>query len=51
VAKPKKQRRCERCSNYLAICGHDLTLKKRLKAVQIDTSWMPNAGSHGRTDN
>lgn len=41
--------RCVRCGNWPRICGHHLPLKERLKRVNVDTSWMPNAGSIGGT--
>lgn len=29
------------------ICGHDMPFDLKAKTVQLDTSWMPHAGSAG----
>lgn len=42
---PLDEGRCARCRNWLKICGHDLPFKERIRSVNADTGWMPNAGS------
>lgn len=45
----KTEGRCLRCGNWPVVCGHDLSFKERIKRVNVDTGWMPNAGSIGGT--
>lgn len=42
--------RCDRCSNYLKVCGHEAPFVERIRSVQLDTSWMPHAGTAGPTN-
>lgn len=38
----QKPAKCERCGNYLQICGHDLPFKERIKTVRANYSgWGP----------
>jgi hypothetical protein len=36
VTEEKTEPRCERCSNYLRVCGHNLPFKDRIRDIQID---------------
>lgn len=34
--------RCERCRNYLSLCGHDLPFSERAKSIRANyTGWGP----------
>jgi hypothetical protein len=36
LSDPKPSLRCDRCANYLVICGHDQPFLERIKTQRID---------------
>lgn len=35
----RTDRKCDRCRNWLSICGHDLPFTERMRTIALPTSW------------
>lgn len=36
MSDAEKEKRCDQCGNCLALCGHDLPFKERIKRIQVN---------------